>query len=75
MTKLANTATARWYLCECERQSCREEFYMKVREYENAHLGNGKLVVPSHKPRGAKVLSRWDGAVMIQKEKKANGNR
>jgi hypothetical protein len=48
---------------------------MEVSHYEGAHLGNGKLVVPTHKPRGAAVLARWSGAVMIAKEAKSNGNR
>lgn len=69
MTKQANTSLRRWYLCECAIPGCREEFYMPVREYERATLGDGKLVVPEHRPRGSRVIARWDGVVMIQKER------
>lgn len=41
---------------------------MKVRDYERATLGDGRLVVPEHKPNGVPVLSRWDGAVMIKRK-------
>lgn len=73
--KLANTTTARWYLCECDRTSCREEFYMTNREYTRATLGDGKLVVPDHRPPGARVLARWDGVVMVDTKARENGRR
>jgi hypothetical protein len=63
-----NTTTHRWYLCECPRPSCREEFYLATREYERASLGEVRLVVPEHKPVGVKVLARWQGVVMIARK-------
>lgn len=71
--KEANTGTARWYLCECDRKSCREEFYMTRKEYTRATLGAGRLVVPDHRPRNAKVLARWNGVVMVEKKGRENG--
>ena len=68
--KVHNTTTSRWYLCECDRKSCREQFYMRTTEYERATMGNGKLVVPEHKPTGVKVLARWTGVVMIEKKER-----
>lgn len=63
-----NTPTHRWYLCECRRPSCREEFYLSCREYDRAVLGDVRMVVPEHKPVGAKVLARWQGVVMIARK-------
>jgi hypothetical protein len=63
--RVASTNVARWYLCECDRPSCREEFYLEIRAYERGTLGEAKFVVPEHKPTGAPVLARWNGVVMI----------
>lgn len=63
-----NTPKARWYLCECDSRRCREEFYMQESEYVRATLGSGKLVVPEHRPVGAKVLARWSGVVMVERK-------
>jgi len=43
---------------------------MRTTEYERATMGNGKLVVPEHKPTGVKVLARWTGVVMIEKKER-----
>lgn len=42
---------------------------MEVREYERGTLGDGKFVVPEHRPRGVTVLARWSGVVMIGRSK------
>lgn len=43
---------------------------MRRKDYESATLGEGKLVVPDHKPKGAKVLARWSGVVMVERKEK-----
>jgi hypothetical protein len=49
---------------------------MEIREYERAVLGDVRLVVPDHKPRGSKPLTRWDGVVMIgRKDPSGDRNR
>lgn len=65
--KKPSSSTSRWYLCECARPSCREEFYLSIREYEHGTLGDVRFVIPDHKPRGAKVIARWNGVVMIER--------
>jgi len=67
VTRPYNSTVKRWFLCECARASCREQFFMRVREYEQGYLGDVRFVVPEHKPTGAKVLARWDGVVMIER--------
>jgi hypothetical protein len=64
----------RWYLCECGDRTCREEFFMRVRDYDTITLADGvRVVVPGHTSPGWEVVEISGGALAVRKKRRTDG--